>query len=523
MPFFVIIQVVMFSIRSVLKVGGLTFISRVLGYVRDMLVATLFGTGMVADAWFVAMRLPNLFRRLFAEGAFNSAFVPMFARRLEENGEQQARIFGEQVLSLMVVLLLGLTVLAEIFMPLLILIFAPGFVKQPDKFTLTVIMTGITFPYLLFMSLCALQGGILNSLHRFGHAAAAPILLNVVLIAALIFVVPDAEAPGPALVWGVAVAGVVQFLWLFWACRHAGMSLKLPRPQINADMKQLAKLMIPGIISGGITQINIMIATILASLQDQAVSYLSYADRLYQLPLALIGSAIGVVLLPSMARALRNGQEELAMAGFNRCLEFALLLTLPAAVGLVLAAEPIIRVFFEHGRFTAESTHNTALALIAVSIGLPAYVLNKALTPAFYAREDMTTPFRFALIAVGVDIVLSLILFYFFGFVGIALATAIAAWINCAQLYVRLRKWGHLVIDERLKHRFPRMVIANIVLGLALVGGEQLLQPWLNGKALEGAVALAVLIAGAMAIYAASTLTLKAYPWSELKAAFRRR
>ncbi len=513
----------MFSLRSVIHVGALTLASRVLGYVRDMLIAGYFGTGMVADAWFVAMRLPNLFRRLFAEGAFNAAFVPMFARHLQQASQPAAVDFAERVLAAMLVLLLSLTVLAELFMPALIWIFAPGFDSIPSKFALTVLMTGITFPYLIFMCLAALYGGALNSLNRFGHAAAAPILLNLVLVFCLLFVTPKVARPELVQVGAVMFAGLLQFLWLVWAARRAGIRLRLPRPRLDPEIRRLGRLMVPGLVSGGITQINIMIGTILASLQDQAVSFLSYADRLYQLPLALIGSAIGVVLLPALTRALRAGDEAGAMATLNRCLEFALLLALPATIGLVLAAEPIVRVFFEHGRFTASSTANTAAALVAIGLGLPAYILNKALSPGYFARENTMTPFKFSLASVVVDIAVSLILFYFIGFVGIALGTAIAAWINCALLYRGLRITGHLVPSDRLRCAIPRLVGAAAILAAWLLLGREMLAPWLNAGKLDGAIGLSILIGIAMLAYGVAVIALRAYPTQELRAALRRR
>jgi putative peptidoglycan lipid II flippase len=513
----------MFSLRTVVKVGSLTLASRVLGYVRDMLFAGLFGTGMVADAWFVAMRLPNLFRRLFAEGAFNAAFVPMFGRHLEQEGHDPAIHFAERVLSAMLVLLLCLTALAEVFMPALIWVFAPGFDAIPEKFALTVLFTGITFPYLIFMCLAALYGGALNSVNRFGHAAAAPIILNVVLVGCLLFVTPNVARQEVVQVWGVALAGLLQFLWLVWAAKRAGIRLYLPRPGLDSEIRQLGRLMVPGLVSGGITQINITIGTILASLQDQAVSFLSYADRLYQLPLALIGSAIGVVLLPALTRALRAGENELAMSVFNRCLEFALLLALPATIGLVMAAEPIVRVFFEHGRFTPDSTVNTALALVAIGIGLPAYILNKALSPGFFAREDTLTPFKFSLASVGLDILVSLALFYFIGFVGIALGTAIAAWMNCALLYRRLRRTGHLVPSVRLRRALPRLIGATGILGVWLYVGRRLLEPWLLGDKTQSIVGLAVLIVIGILVYLVAVLSFRAFPAQEMRAALRLR
>ncbi len=507
----------MFSIRSVLNVGLLTLASRVLGFVRDVLIANLIGTGPIADAWFVAVRLPNLFRRLFAEGAFNSAFVPMFAGRLEQGGHQVARGFAERVLAAMLAFLLLLTMLCELIMPLLIIVFAPGFIDDPGKFGLTVLLTAIAFPYLLFMCLAALFGGILNSLHHFGHAAAAPILLNVVLTLGLIFVAPDVEQPGLVLAWGTTLAGLLQFLWLYLAAARLGFGLKLPWPRIDAEIRQVVKLMVPGLISGGLAQISIMIATILASLQDQAVSYLSYADRLYQLPLSLVGAAIGVVLLPVLSRAIRAGREAEAMAAFNRSLEFAALLILPATVGLIAAAEPIVRVLYERGAFTPEATRNTSYALMAISIGLPAFVLNKALQPGFYAREDTVTPFKFTIITIVTDIAICLALFWKIGFVGIALGTGLAAWINSVLLYRRLRQHGYLVLDQRLKRNLPRLILANAAMAGALVGGQHVLAPWLAGSQIDRIASLGLLVGAAAAIYFLAVLLLGAYTMTDLK------
>jgi putative peptidoglycan lipid II flippase len=512
----------MFSIRSVLNVGLMTLASRVLGFVRDVLIATILGTGPAADAWFVAQRLPNLFRRLFAEGAFNSAFVPMFAGRLEVGGHPVARGFAERVLASMLAFLLLLTIVAEILMPLLIIVFAPGFYDDPGKFGLTVLLTSICFPYLLFMCIAALFGGILNSLHHFGHAAAAPILLNVVLTLGLIFVAPHVEQPALVLAWGETLAGVLQFLWLYLVAAKLGYGLKLPWPRIDAEIRQVVKLMVPGLVSGGLAQISIMIATILASLQDQAVSYLSYADRLYQLPLSLVGAAIGVVLLPVLSRAIRAGREAEAMAALNRSLEFAALLILPSTIGLIVAGEPIIRVLYQHGAFSAQATHNTALALIAISIGLPAFVLNKALQPGFYAREDTVTPFKYSVITVIADIAICLVFFWLLsrwgiGFVGIALGTGLAAWINATLLYRRLRKRGFLVLDGRLKRNLPRLLVANLVMAGALFGGQRLLAPWLAGAQAERIASLCVLVGAGAAIYFLMVLLLGAYTLTDLK------
>jgi putative peptidoglycan lipid II flippase len=446
----------------------------------------------------------------------------MFAGRLEQGGPLVARAFGERVLATMLAFLVLLTIVAEIFMPLLIIVFAPGFYDDPVKFQLTVLLTAICFPYLLFMCLAAMFGGILNSLHHFGHAAAAPILLNLVLTLGLIFVAPFLEQPALVLAWGETIAGVLQFLWMYVVAAKLGFDLRLLWPKIDAEIRQVVKLMVPGLVSGGLAQISITIATILASLQDQAVSYLSYADRLYQLPLSLVGAAIGVVLLPVLSRAIRGGRDAEAMAALNRSLEFAAVLILPSTVGLIVAGEPIIRVLFEHGKFTPEATYNTALGLIAISLGLPAFVLNKALQPAFFAREDTVTPFKYSVITVISDITICLVFFWLLrrwgiGFVGIALGTGLAAWINATLLYRTLRKRGFLVLDDRLKRNLPRLIIANLVMAGVLIGGQFLLAPWLVGSQPERIVSLCVLVGVAAAIYFLVVLLLGAYTMADLK------
>ena len=350
--------------RAFATVGGLTMVSRVLGFARDILIAAVLGTGAVADAFFVAFRFPNLFRRLFGEGAFNSAFVPLFAKRLEGEGPQAARSFAEEALAGLLFVLLLLTALAEIAMPWLMYALAPGFSGTPEKFDLAVLLTRIAFPYLLCMSLVALLSGALNALGRFSMAAAAPILLNVVLITAMLLAaglgLNNTPQSGIVLAWGVAVAGVVQLAALWIAARRAGLHFRLKAPSLSADMKHLVRLGVPGLVSGGVTQLNIVVGTIIASLQAGAVSYLYYADRLYQLPLGIVGVAIGVVLLPDLARNLRAGNHHSVMDNQNRSVEFALMLTLPAAVVLAVAAEPIIRVLFERGAFKVSDTLPTA-------------------------------------------------------------------------------------------------------------------------------------------------------------------
>ena len=350
-------------LKNFATVGGATAASRVLGFVRDMFIAAALGTGPVADAFFVAFRFPNLFRRLFAEGAFNSAFVPLFAKALEGDGEAEARRFGEEALSGLLFALLALSAVIEIAMPLFMFVMAPGFSADPEKFDLTVLLTRIAFPYLTLVSLVALYSGVLNARGKFAAAAFAPTLLNVVLVAALvlIFELGYADTPNAGIVLSAAtvIGGVAQLAMVAWAAARNGMLLRLVRPRWDERMKRLAALALPGVLAGGITQINIVIGTMIASLAPGAVSYLYYADRIYQLPLGIVGIAIGIVLLPDLSRRLRAGRDDLADHTQNRALEFAMALTLPAAIALIVMAEPIIALLYQRGSFAAADTNAT--------------------------------------------------------------------------------------------------------------------------------------------------------------------
>ncbi|HEX2116498.1 MAG TPA: murein biosynthesis integral membrane protein MurJ, partial [Alphaproteobacteria bacterium] len=469
--------------RSIATVGGYTMASRVLGFLRDVLVAAYLGAGPVADAFFVAFKFPNFFRRLFAEGAFNAAFVPMFAGKVAEAGKQAARAFAEDTMAVLLTVLLGLVVIIELAMPWFITVAAPGFVREPEKFRLAVELTRITFPYLLFISLVSLQGGVLNSLDRFAAVAATPVLLNLCLIGGLLGFRPFTATSGHALAWGVALAGVAQFVWLAWACANAGMKLALPRPRLSPEVKRLLMLMLPAALGSGVVQVNLLIDIVLASLLPTgAVSYLYYADRIYELPLAVIGIAIGTAILPLLARQVRRGEHGAAVATQNRALEAAVLLTLPAAAALIVLDRPIISVLFERGAFRVPEVHATAAALAAYAVGLPAYVLIKVLTPCFYAREDTRTPVKIAVICVVVNTVAALALMQIFAHVGIALATVVSAWLNSAMLAFMLRRRGYFAPDSQLKRRLPRVVAATLIMAVALWALMHALAPWLAGS-----------------------------------------
>ena len=510
--------------KAIATVGGYTMISRVLGFLRDILIAALMGAGPVADAFFVAFKLPNFFRRLFAEGAFNAAFVPLFAGRLAADGQASARDFAAAVLSVMAVFLFCFVTLLQIAMPLLMYGFAPGFAGDPVRFDLAVELTRITFPYLLFISLVSLLGGVLNSLDRFAAAAATPIILNICLIGGLVVAAPHLPTPGHGLAWGVAAAGIAQFLWLIHACRRAGMVFRLPKPRLTPGVKRLLTLMVPGAIGAGVVQLNLLIDIVIAStLPAGAVSFLYYADRLNQLPLGVIGVAIGTALLPLLSRQLRQGEDAAARESMNRAIEIALLFTVPAAVALVLIADPIIKVLFERGAFDPATTRATALALTAYAVGLPAYVLVKVLAPGFFAREDTKTPVKIAIVCVALNIALSLTLIHFLAHAGIALATAIAAWVNAGLLALILARRGHHRLDARLKGRALRICLAAAGMGAGLWVAHGWLEAAFSASLAERIMALIPLVLGGMAVYGVLATATGAASLSEIKGILRRK
>jgi putative peptidoglycan lipid II flippase len=516
-------------IRSAAKVGGFTSISRVLGFVRDVLVGHTLGTGWVAEAFFIAQRFPNLFRTLFAEGAFNNAFVPLFARHLQAEGEESAHIFAREVFAVMLVWITFFTGLAIVLMPWLIYVIAPGFSGSLEKLALTTSLTQVCFPYLLFMTLTALQGGVLNSLHRFSAAAAAPILLNVVMIlsnvVAWAFNTGKTPLTGYIFAAGVTLSGLAQYTLLALACRNAGMPLLPMWPRLTPGVKRVIANSVPGIISGGAMQINLVIGTMIASNLTGAVAYLYYADRLYQLPLGIIGVAIGVVLLPSLSKSLRAGDEHGALYNSNRAIEFSLFLTLPAAAALMVIAAPILQTMFEHGEFKHADTLAVAPALVAYAAGLPAYALTKVFQPGFYAREDTRTPMIFALASVAVNVAASLFLSRFIGHVGIAFAATLSAWTNAGLLYFRLGQLGHFDFDRTLRRKLPLMLLSTAVMAMALFDLSFITDGWFVGGATNWRTipALALLVAGGILAYFGASQLSGAWRISELKAALKRK
>ncbi len=509
-------------LRSIATVGGYTMLSRVLGFIRDILIAAVLGAGTTADAFFVAFRFPNLFRRLFAEGAFAAAFVPIYSGLIETDGRTAAKAFSDQAFSVLALILVIFVGLIEIAMPWAMYVLAPGFDAVAGKMELATELSRIAFPYLLFISLVSLQSGVLNSIGRFAAAAATPILLNVTLIAFVLIYAPHAETAGHALAWGVAAAGIVQFLWLAYHCRRDGVPVGFVRPRLSPRVRLLGRRILPVVFGASLYQVNLLIATILASLvSDGAVSYLYYADRVTQLPLGVIGVAVGTALLPLLSRQLKAGQAAAAGHSQNRGLEFSLLLTLPAAAALMVIAEPIIIVLFERGAFDPAASRATAAALTAFAAGLPAYVLIRVLTPGFFAREDTVTPVRIAAAAMLANIVLNLILMQFWGHVGIALAASLSAWMNAVGLAVLLYRRGHLSADERLIRRLPRTLAASLGMAVALWVAASGLDGYWAGSQAERIVGLAVLVIGGLGVFAFLAQVFGAAHWRDLGSLYR--
>lgn len=520
--------------RAFFTVGGLTLVSRVLGFMRDVMFAALLGAGPIAEAFVVAFRFPNLFRRWFGEGAFNAAFVPLFAKRLEGEGKEAAREFAAEAMAGLAFVLIALSAVAMIAMPWLMMGLAPGFLASPEKFDLAVTMSRIAFPYLLCMSLVALMSGVLNSLGKFAESSSISIVLNVTLMGAmgLAWLLGYGNDPrtGLVLAWGIFLAGVLQLLLLIDGLRRNGFLIRLRRPRLTQGVRDLVRLGIPGVVAGGVTQINIVIGGMIASLQAGAVSYLFYADRLYELPLAIVGIAIGVVLLPSISRLLRAGDEAGANATQNRSLEFAMFLTIPAAVALAVIPTEIVSALFERGAFTAADTRAVAACLVFFALGLPAFVMIKVFSPAYFAREDTRTPMRYAVISLTANTLGSIGLFFLFRslgwmpHVGIAIATAIGGWLNALLLWRTLVKRGHFIADATLRRTLPLIVLASAAMGAALWFAAPYVQPWLDrsqGNVLRIGVLLGLTAAG-LALYIAFAWAVGAFRLGQLKSALRR-
>ena len=447
--------------------GFFTLISRILGYVRDILIAIFLGTSLFADAFFVAFRLPNTFRRLFAEGTFNAAFIPSYAGALAKN-KKKADNFAKNVFNLLLLILLFFVLIAEIFMPQLIFLIAPGFYKDPEKLSLAVNLSRITFPFLFFICLASFFGAILNSYNKFAVAAAAPIILNIILIGSLflsqIFDVSDVYM----LSYGVSIAGFLQLIILLFYVRKNFTPILSIKIKIDKQVKFFFQKLLPSIFSSGVTQINILIGTIIASFQAGAVSYLYYADRVYQINLAVAGIAVGTVMLPELSKYVKVNNYNKINDLQNRALELCIFLSIPAAVALIMASKEIITSLFGYGSFNIDSVNNTALALTFFAFGVPAFSILKIFSNYFFARNDTKTPFYLSVFSVILNVLISVIFFKKIGFVIIPIATSISSWINVFLHFYFIKDRNLYNFDKKFVYKFPRIILSVVVMGTVL-------------------------------------------------------
>ncbi|HEY0212174.1 MAG TPA: murein biosynthesis integral membrane protein MurJ [Paenirhodobacter sp.] len=507
-------------VRGFLTVGAWTFGSRLLGFARDMMMAAYLGTGPVAEAFLIAFSLPNMFRRFFAEGAFNMAFVPMFAKRVEAGDDPRG--FAQQAFSGLTSVLLVFTLIGTLAMPWLVWAMASGF-QGDERFTLAVLYGRIGFSYILFISLVALLSGVLNAFGKFTEASLVPVLMNLIFIIAMWLAAQFGWDMGLTLAWTVPVTGVAQFGFTWWAAHRLGYTLWPGVPRMSPEMRRLLIIAGPAVLAGGVVQINLIVGRQVASFTEGAVAWLSYADRLYQLPLGVVGIAIGTVLLPVLSRHLRAGDAEASRDSFSRGAEFALFLTLPAAVALVVIATPLISVLYDRGAWRPQDTVATALALAVYGLGLPAFVLQKVLQPLYYAREDTRRPFNYAIISMLVNAGFAVGMMPVMGFVAAALATTVSGWVMLLQLWWGARGMGDAARpDARFRRRAIRIVLASAAMGVVLWLGTQALTPMLAARGARWG-ALGLLCGGGIVFYFGFGALVGAYRPADLKSMLRRK
>ena len=518
----------MFTIRlmhTLVTIGGLTLISRLIGFVRDILTAIFLGAGPISDAFFVALRFPNFFRRLFAEGAFHGAFIPLFTAEYHDHGKRAALSFASDVLSVMLMILVPFSLFVIILMPYLLMVVAPGFEARPAQFALAVDLTRITFCYLICISLVALLGGMLNSMNHFAPFAAIPIVFNVGLIVALGISSWFGVLPSYALAYGISIAGVVQLVMMWYVAQRNGITLHVTYPRITPQIRKLLRLIGPGAFGALVMQITSFIDIFLGSLVGAgAISYLYYAERLYQLPLAVIGIALGTSLLPMLSRSIASGNDVQAHFTLNRGLEIGFLFGLPAAIGLGIAAELIMSVLFERGAFDSSATQAAAYALRAYALGIPAYVAIKILNADYFAHQDTLSPVKAAIITLIVNVLLAYSLIDILGHVGIALATGLTTWLNVVLLMVGLRPRGYLRIDYPFVRRILYMSICAVMMGVVVYGIISVSDRWVTvGSSIDRVLVLICVLIGGGVSYGSLAVMFGVISMEELRDLFRLR
>lgn len=489
-------------IKSTATVGGMTLISRILGFIRDVVIAHGFGAGLGADAFFVAFRIPNFLRRLFAEGAFSQAFVPVLSEYRTQRSPEQVRELVANVSGALGTVLMVVTAVGVVAAPLIIMVFAPGYIGQPDKAALSTDLLRLTFPYLFFISLTALAGGILNTYGRFGVPAFTPVMLNLSMIAATLWLAPHLAQPVMALAWGVFAAGVVQLLFQLPFLHRLGM---LARPRFtrgDAGVKRILRLMTPALFGTSVVQINLLFDTLIASfLVTGSISWLYYSDRLVEFPLGVFGVALATVILPTLSRNHAQGSDETYARNLDWGLRWATVISTPAMLGLLTLAGPMLATLFQYGEFTARDVAMAARSLMAFAVGLPAYIYIKVLASAFYARQDTRTPVRVGVIAMLANMAMNIAFVFPLAHAGLALATSLSAYINAGLLYRHLVKktgyrpqpgWASLLI---------KVVTANALMTAVLVAGSVGLPQWLHWHMTQRASHLTLWLAAGAAVY----------------------
>lgn len=454
--------------KSIFVISFFISISRVLGFIRDMIIARYLGVSALSDVFFAAFKLPNFFRRVFAEGAFNSAFVPIFVEKLHQGSRENALIFVRNILSFLFFVLLIFIIILQIFMPWAMQLMFFGFVNDLQKFSLLVSLSRITIFYLLFISIVSLFSGVLNSIGKFAAPSAVPIILNGTLIASIFVFSPITPNLAYALSWGVFSAGVLQLLWLMFFLMRAKMLVFPTLPKFNYDIKHFFKKLIPGVIGANVMQINLLVDTMIASLISGAISYLYYADRINQLPLAMIGIAINIALLPALSRKIKSGDIKEAIKMQNIALEASLLLVIPATFALIVLAQPIIHTLFARGQFGDTETIFVAKALKYYSIGLPAFVVVKVLEPAFFSRGNTIVPMRIAMICLVVNVVLNISFIKPFGYIGIVLASTCSSYLNVLLMFFNLIKKHHFSFENEFVSKLFKIIFPAIFMSMIL-------------------------------------------------------
>lgn len=504
--------------KAMATIAGFTMLSRVAGMVRDMLTASYLGAGPIADAFFVALKLPNFFRRIAGEGAFSVSFVPLYSRILEQEGEEAAGRFAGRTFSVMMVVLSLFTLLMMAAMPWVIHVIAPGFEEGTERYSLAVLLTRFSFPYLMLMSLVSLFGGLLNAHHRFGPFAAAPIIFNLSLICALLIGGWLAPSAGHAMAVAVSISGVLQLAMVVWYARRHKISFIIQRPKLDEKTRLLFRKMGPGVLSAGVFQVNLFVDMMIGSLLPAgSISYLYYADRLNQLPLSIAGIAVGTALLPMLSRSLAADNSEESQSLFNRSLEFCFLIALPAAVALLVVPQPLVSTLFEHGQFTERDALTTSYVLMGYGVGLPAYIAGKVFMTAFWSSQDTITPVRVSILTTLLNVVFCLMFIGWLGAPGISLATGLVGWVQVYLLHKHLKRKDSLRFDDRLREVFPKIAICSCLMAIVLAALGYGMRDFFHASLAFKLIGIAVLLGGGAMTYAMAVHFSGVFKFQDLK------